>query len=95
MSWDEVYIAIETPDRFPMMQDSTLEPFRLDHYMTMSEIDPVEGWFWDLDGNGVVNSGDQIVVTGMDRNYEGTIVHFTWGGIIAGSASLPAEFRMT
>ena len=50
-------------------------------------------WFQDVNGDGLIDVGDHVRVTGMDRTFQGALVELVGGGNSLVSASLPTHFE--
>lgn len=55
--------------------------------------DYVEFWYVDIEpGDGKIDAGDSIKITGLSREYEGATVRLVCANEIMGTVTLPADF---
>jgi hypothetical protein len=49
-------------------------------------------WYTDDDGNSIMDAGEDIIITGLNRDHEGATLALLWEGERAGSVHLPSVF---
>ena len=52
----------------------------------------VEAWFIDVDGDGNLEAGDTLKLTGIGASYEGAVVEMVKAGARIASLTLPTDF---
>ncbi len=94
VDWTEVRVVVKSSDGSILNIASQPQPYDPSAITDggISGTD-VQFWFEDNDGDGKVDAGDIILVTGMnDDQYEGALVLMMKGGKIIGDTMLPTDF---
>lgn len=93
VSWETVRVVLKASDGSLLMGVTPLEPDNPLKYDNGSDGKvSVEMWYFDVNGDGLLEPGDRIKFTALTDDYEGAIVEVTAEGERIGSLVLPTNF---
>jgi len=87
VAWTEVKVLVKSSTGAQLLASTTPAPDNPSAYRNSVDV-----WYVDVDGDGRMDVGDSIKITGMSSSYEGATIELSRGGRLVGASLLPTTF---